>query len=157
MRLSDMTQTRLDIALHLYHQRPRPILLTGGYFTYRNDVPYAAMMAELLRDYGVRPQHIIPIPHGTNTGEELTAVADYLKGQQTLLISTASHLPRIARWFNVHDKGASITYFPVGFRTQTQWRLSLNSPSLYALETSRRAMYEHAALLWYKLKHLWSS
>jgi uncharacterized SAM-binding protein YcdF (DUF218 family) len=156
-RLSTMTQTRLDVALHLYAQQPRPMLITGGYFTYRDDQSYAALIAALLRDYGVRPEHIVPIPHGTNTGEELTAVAAYLQGQHTVLISTASHLPRIAQWFTTANNTSKVTYFPVGFRTQSRWQATLNSPSLYALETSRRAMYEYAALLWYKIKQAWSS
>ena len=97
-RPSPVLRARLDHALQLYHEGLAPrIVVTGG--VGRGDTTSEALVGRnYLLSQGVPPSAVVVQPQGRSTQASMTAVADWLEGQQlrqVILVSDPFHMFRL--------------------------------------------------------------
>lgn len=152
-RWSNATYQRLTNALFLHQYWQLPILYSGGNFLEDNTVNYTDSVTTFFTRRGVHLDKLYPVPIGTNTHEELIAVADKLVDQHTIIISSATHIRRLALEIDAFAPHIQVQYFPVEYLSSPEWNLTLNNPSPHSVVNVERALYEYAALLYAHLLH----
>lgn len=103
---------RVTQAVVLAKQFPDAQLFFTGYGG-SDPVSAADKASELAQSLGIKAERIQTYPMARNTAEEAQAVKDDLVEKNTLLVTSASHLPRALRIFN--DAGIeNLVGYPTG-------------------------------------------
>lgn len=147
-RWSDATYQRISNGLFLHQHWDLPLIISGGNFLRDTEQNYAEAVAQFYQIRGVDKRRLILVKAGTNTYEELTAVAPLLAGQTTIIVSSATHIPRIAMDLHGIAPNSEVLFFPVDFLSNSTWSFSLNNPSAVSIARVERAIYEYIALLY---------
>ena len=148
-RWSNASYKRNTTALFLHEKLQIPILITGGNFLSDKQVSYSEFSKAFLVDKGVTEEALIAVPQGHNTFTEISAVAEHLNAKRTLIISSATHIPRIELFLERIAPEADYVFFPVEYLSKKELTFAVNFPALYALRSSQRAIYEYLALTYY--------
>ncbi|WPL17637.1 hypothetical protein Thiowin_02668 [Thiorhodovibrio winogradskyi] len=141
-RWAECSLQRLTAAARLYHEYGGQILVTGGKNRFHETVSYAKKARELLCSLGVNEQDIFVIEHGGTTAVEIASAAEHLESQPVLIISSATHIRRLALLTGERE---TISFYPVDYLTLGDLTPRIELPSIFALEASRRAFYEYMA------------
>ncbi|WP_421132041.1 YdcF family protein [Alteromonas sp. A079] len=120
------------------------VLLSGGYFLHDTSIGYADKAKKLLVSLGINEQAIIALNKGTSTTEELTYIKAFVEKENTLIISSATHLYRINE--QVKQK-VNIDLLAVDFISSGVNEFHINYPSPSAIQNCQHALYEYSALL----------
>lgn len=148
-RWPNASYKRNTTALFLHEKLQAPILITGGNFLSDKQVSYSEFSKAFFLDKGVAEEALIAVPQGHNTFTEISAVAEHLNKKRTLIISSATHIPRIKLFLEQVTPQADYVFFPVEYLSKKQLSFVVNPPALYALRSSQRAIYEYLALTYY--------
>lgn len=151
-RWSDATYQRISNGLFLSQYWDIPLIISGGNFLRDTEQNYTEAVANFYLRRGVAENNLILVKTGTNTYEELTAVAPLLAGETTIIISSATHITRIAMILNKIAPNAQVRFFPVDYLSSSTWTFSLNNPSAISIAHVERAIYEYIALLYLYLQ-----
>ena len=143
----DASYQRITNTLFLHQHLDIPVIISGGNFLHDPELNYATAVAQFLVQRGVQPSALTLVKEGTNTLEEMTAVAPLLSGQTTLVISSATHIPRLALNFQRIAPHADVLFFPVEYLSNSVWEFTLNTPATTSIERVERAIYEYLALI----------
>lgn len=147
-RWSEATYQRISNGLFLHEYWKLPLIISGGNFLLDAEQNYAEAVAQFYTTRGVAESDLILVKSGTNTYEELIEVAALLENETTIIISSATHIPRIAMLLNEISPEAKIIYFPVEYLSNSSWQLTFNNPSAVSITRVERAIYEYIALLY---------
>lgn len=128
-------------ASQMYRYQRKPIYVSGGILKYREQSEAEANKAFLLA-MGVSPEHIVSVPSGSNTEEEVRALTPHLRGKTIALVTSASHQLRAKYYLNQQD----INVIPVPVEHLSSLSADWGWPNTTSLERSHRAFYEWAGL-----------
>ena len=149
-RWSDDGYFRLDAAFHIHKRTGVPIILTGN-IQASADASLAIAAAEHLKQLGVEEKYLIAIDQGHNTETEIHALKHLVGTNHTLVVSKATHLPRVQLYYRYYYPDATITTFGTGYQSHNTQDWRLNTPSLHSLTHAESALYEYLALLKIKI------
>ena len=147
-RWPDATYQRISNGLFLSQYWDLPLIISGGNFLRDTEQNYTEAVANFYRQRGVDKSQLILVKSGTNTFEELSAVAPLLADQTTIIISSATHIPRIAMDLEGIAPNAKVLFFPVDFLSNSTLSFGLNNPSAISIARVERAIYEYIAMLY---------
>lgn len=102
---------RITQGVVLAQQYPQASLVFTGYGG-ADPIPAATKAADLALSLGISDDRIYRFTEPRNTIEEAQAIAPLLTGRHTLLITSASHLPRAVAVFE--QAGIVVTPYPTG-------------------------------------------
>jgi uncharacterized SAM-binding protein YcdF (DUF218 family) len=146
-RLSESSGLRLMEGIRLWQQRPDvPLLVSGNGADSETTMAYG--YAEAAESLGVPAERIVKLVSPKNTAEEAKAVQALLgRGAQVLLVTSASHMPRAMRYFEL--EGLAPVAAPTHYlSTQIEgFGLAYWVPSAQELRKTERAIYEVLGLL----------
>ncbi|CAM4045431.1 ElyC/SanA/YdcF family protein [Vreelandella rituensis] len=152
-RLSESSGIRLMEGLRLWHQRPDlPLLVSGG--GPGPEMTMAHGYAEAAEALGVPPERIVELASPNDTAAEAKAVQALLGGgAQVLLVTSASHMPRAVRHFEV--AGLVPVAAPTHYLANRAegFGLAYWVPSAPELRKTERALYEALGLLAIQWEH----
>lgn len=127
------------------------LVLTGGQVPWLDAPPESEVLAQWAQARGVDGGAMLQTPPVANTAQEAAANAQMLPaGAKTLLVTSASHMPRAQAQFA--RAGFDVTPYPVDFQTDAGRRASLLDwlPQASALEDSSLALREWIGRAWMK-------
>jgi len=137
-------------ALRLYHNINDAKIITSGYSSTQKE-PEAFKTARLLNSAGVKKSDIIIFPNPKDTKEEAIEIKKYLKEQKFILVTSASHMPRVMKIFN------NVGLKPIPSAT-AYWIKDTDKvytlTSGYSIMKSEMAIHEYVGILWEELKNL---
>ncbi len=152
-RLGESSGLRLMEGLRLWHQRPDlPLLVSGGGTD--SEMTMAEGYAETAKALGVPKERIVALESPNDTAAEAKAVQALVgEGAQVLLVTSASHMPRAMRHFEVAGLApvAAPTHY-LANRTEG-FGLAYWVPSAPELRKTERALYEALGLLAIQWEH----
>jgi len=134
--------------LRLYHNIKDAKIITSGYSPTSKETE-AFKTARLLMSVGVKKSDIIIFPNPKDTREEALEIKKYLKQQKFILVTSASHMPRVMKIFN------SVGLNPIPSATAYHIK---DTDKVYTLlsgqsiKKSEMAIHEYVGLLWEELK-----
>ncbi|QNU61659.1 ElyC/SanA/YdcF family protein [Vreelandella titanicae] len=152
-QLSDSSGLRLVEGLRLWLQNPEVPLLVSGNGT-DSEMTMAHGYAEAAQSLGVPADRIVKLVSPKDTAEEAKAVQALLgKGAQVLLVTSASHMPRAMRYFEL--EGLSPVAAPTHYLAMQSesFGLAYWIPSARQLRKTERAIYELFGLLAIQWEH----
>lgn len=142
-RWSECSLQRLAAAARLYHKYGGDLVVSGAENAASPGVIYAEKAAQFLQSLGVPANKITLLSGGGTTAGEIALVTPLIADRQTLVVSSATHIHRLRLLFPHPEQ---LSYYPVDFLSTGELDIWLSPPALYALEFSRRAIYEYVAL-----------
>jgi len=145
---------RLEGGIVLWQQHKADTLVfTGGWISWdgRSEVE-GEMSKRVAVARGIPASAVLVTREVGNTADEARAVADLMKERgwkRVILVSSAWHLPRVARLF--HRAGVAFIPFPVDYRgdTQRHWTLLDFLPEARALADTELVMRECYGIAFY--------
>ena len=138
-------QRNLHAAL-MYQKKPLPIFLAAGIINQLDTKSQAQYNKEFLITLGVKANDIHIFPEGHDTESEVNALAPHLKNKYIALVSSASHLPRAAEYFRLHQ--ISVLPIPVEHLSRKNVSFVLGLPNGLSLYRSERAIHEYLGLIY---------
>lgn len=159
--LSPYSLQRLVKGLELYHEKKRPLILSGGVAIGQDGFSEARLAAQWLEKMGVDREDIIIEDQSRTTYENALYTKKYLEeyiatgwsaepgGVKVYLVTNALHLPRAVRAF----RKQGIEVIPVSSGVVVDHSKSWLSylPNRDALCGNLMAIHEWFGLLWYKI------
>ncbi|MCU7555640.1 YdcF family protein [Alteromonas sp. ASW11-19] len=142
-RWSECSLQRLAAAARLHHKYGGDVVVSGAENASAPGVIYAEKAGQFLKSLGVPANKITRIKGGGTTAGEIALVSPLIANRPTLVVSSATHIHRLRLLFPHSYK---LSYYPVDFLSTGELNKWLSPPALYALEFSRRAIYEYVAL-----------
>lgn len=146
-QLSDPAMFRLVEGIRILHQLDDAKLIVSGYAG-EDATPHALMLKRMAEQLGVDEKRIIARYAPRDTREEARDVKPILEGEDFILVTSASHMPRAMAAF--HEQGlyphAAPTYHLV--KESDDW---LVVPDAGGLHVSERAIHEYVGRLWLQL------
>jgi len=152
-QLSDASLARLVEGLRLHSQLSNGsmIFIGGAVF---DPLPHARIMADAAMDLGLDERRIILLDQPRDTAGEMLALRTVIdEGEDFLLVTSASHMPRavtLALAANLSPVPAPADFLVK--RTEGPNHPGKFYPSATALRRSERAIYEYLGLIW---AHFW--
>lgn len=146
-RLSESSGLRLMEGLRLWQQRPKMALVVSGGGA-DSEMTMAHGYAEAAASLGVPAERIVKLESPKDTAEEAKAVQALLgKGAHVLLVTSASHMPRAMRYFEL--EGLAPVAAPTHYLSMQEENFGLAYwiPSARELRKTERAIYEALGLL----------
>ena len=134
--------------LRLYHNIKNVKIITTGYSS-TNKEPEAFKTARLLSSVGIMKSDIIIFPKPKDTYEEAIKIKKFLKKEKFILVTSASHMPRVMKIFkkqNLNPIPSATAYWIKD--TDKVYTLV----SGYSMYKSQMALHEYVGILWEQLK-----
>ncbi|WP_390607393.1 YdcF family protein [Alteromonas gracilis] len=146
-RWHECSMQRLIQAKILSDELGIPIIVTGGSFLSDKNVKYSEKAKQFLEVLGVQPNRIISVPEGTDSQSEVNALKRRFNRLSIITITSATHQFRLSQILkNAHINSNVVQ---VDFQSSGELKPFLTSPSILALERTRRAIYEYMAIAKY--------
>jgi uncharacterized SAM-binding protein YcdF (DUF218 family) len=148
--VNDFTLQRVRYGAHLARQTGLPVYVTGGVPTGAKHSEASLMARVLAQDYGITPKWVDNAA-ATTRGNAQMAAKDLkpLGIQRVLLVTTAIHMPRSKRAFEV--AGFSVIPAATDYAGQRPFSLVQLMPRVTALTVSHYALREWISRGWYWL------
>ena len=150
-QLSTSSLSRLTEAVRLARLLPDAKLIVSGY-NGPNHLSHAQILAEAALSLGVAPDRIVRLDTTRDTDDEARELAQRLKGEPFLLVTSAWHMPRAMAL--CEKVGSHPVAAPADFMLRpgadTGW--SLLAWDIGALERCTKAIHERLGLLWARLR-----
>ena len=137
-------------ALRLYHNIKDAKIITTGYSSTYKEAE-AIKTARLLNSVGVNKKNIIILSKPRDTREEAIEIKKYLKEENFILVTSASHMPRVMKIF--HSIGLNPTPSATAYWIKDTDKV-YTLTSGYSIKKSEMAIHEYVGILWEKLKNL---
>ncbi len=110
-RLNATALARLAEGVRLAHYFPEATLIvTGNGLGFEN---CADAMGEAAIELGIPPERIVRFPQSMDTGHEARLVREHMGVSPVILVTTATHMPRAAMYFQ--DNGVNATPAPCDY------------------------------------------
>ena len=143
--------SRISEGVRLAHAYPEARLIVSGYAggEGRSSAELYSLVAQEL---GIDATRLALVPEPKDTAEEAAAIAPMIDSEPTLLVTSASHMPRSIALFQA--QGAQPIAAPVGHHAkETAGSLPLYSylPKAHYLERSEIAWHEYLGSAWHWL------
>lgn len=144
-RWSDCSLKRLVQAVLLHKKFGAKIVLTGGSFIPDSDVIYAQKAKDLILALGVAEEHLVVLPLGTNTKEEVAAVKTKLSNKiKLIVVSSTTHTERLHKLL-IQEGFVDMKFFSVGHMNgEFNWSYAFYLNHFNLIRTER-AFYEYGA------------
>jgi len=130
-----------------------PLVITGGSGDpSRPGISEGEAMAEVAFSLGLPKRRVMTEKKSRNTLENARYVRNKLGGEKSIiLVTSASHMKRATAMFERAE--FDVLPAPCGYRS-SELTISIRSfiPSASSLDDSSIALYEYAALLWYRVR-----
>lgn len=139
---------RLVEAAQIWHAQPDAIIHLSGSIADRR-IAHTELEKQFLTALGIPATAIQQHPAATDTEGEVTLLVKAIPVDEPLaLVTTAMHMPRAMRWFELHQRNpiAAPTEFRIR-RSYADSRWPVWIPQLNATTTLGDAYYEYAGLL----------
>jgi uncharacterized SAM-binding protein YcdF (DUF218 family) len=148
--VSDFTLQRVRYGAHLARQSGLPVYVTGGVPAGAKHSEADLMAKVLVQDYGITPKWIDNAA-ATTRGNAQMAARDLkpLGIQRVALVTTAIHMPRSKRAFEV--AGFSVIPAATDYAAQRPFTVVQLIPRVRALTVSHYALREWVSRGWYRL------
>lgn len=147
--LSTVALERLLEGLRILKTQPNSQLIVSGYDGGASK-SCAEVYAEVAIILGTDPSRIIQMPNPKDTEEEAIEAKEIIKHGSVALVTSASHMPRALRYFQIHNIDAIPA--PSNHLTPRAHNSSWKFDSAGLLK-SERAFYETLGQLWQWLRH----
>lgn len=152
-QMADCSAKRLIEAVRIYRLNPGSRIIASGY---GGNQPFsnAQMYQRLATALGVPKRHVTVIGQARDTAEEAALLGAKLKGFETALVTSASHMPRAMALFAPY--ALNITAAPTDHlvkdnSAQSWWSHTPSSRNLAKIE---RWWYESLASAWVEVKRV---
>lgn len=149
--LAGSSLARVTEGIRQWQRFPQAKLIFTGAAAAGTPRSNAAVAADVAQSLAVPKDHIIVLEQPRDTQQEAKAVADRIKHQPFLLVTSANHLPRAMRYFQ--QQGLDPIPVPANqmavHGTLNPWQKYL--PSGLWLIHSERAEYETLGRIWQRL------
>jgi uncharacterized SAM-binding protein YcdF (DUF218 family) len=147
-------QIRLDAALKLFFEKPRPIIVSG--YSKNERYSEAKVMAAYLRYMGVPKKFLIEENASADTLQNALFTAKVIKEKgfrKVCLITSAYHLPRAVMLFN-RAGVKNLVPVPADFKGSSIISLTVYKfiPTPYWFRVSALALHEYFGLTFYLLR-----
>ncbi len=149
--LSATSLTRLMEGISVLQRNPGARLLLSGYAA-DDELSHAEALARVAAHFGV-PREIMQLQEAPrDTVSEARAWSALLRGQRFALVTSATHMPRAMRLFELQGLSpvAAPTNFVAAGSLKYSWRNWM--PRGYSLYRTEQAWHEYLGLLWIKIK-----
>lgn len=148
--VNDFTLQRVRYGAYLARQSGLPVYLTGGVPAGAKESEANLMAKVLVQDYGITPKWIDNAA-ATTRGNAQMAAKDLkpLGIQRVVLVTTAIHMPRSKRAFEV--AGFSVIPAATDYVAQRAFTVAQLMPRVTALTVSHYALREWVSRGWYWL------
>lgn len=148
--VNDFTLQRVRYGAHLARQTGLPVYVTGGVPAGAKHSEAGLMAKVLVQDYGITPKWIDNAAE-TTRGNAQMAAKDLrpLGVQRIVLVTTAIHMPRSKRAFEV--AGFSVVPAATDYVAQRPFTIAQLMPRVSALTVSYYALREWISRGWYRL------
>jgi len=152
MQLNNDSLHRMVETLRVYKIHPEARIITSGHHK-TDPVSNGEKMKQALVMLGIPAQKIISENFPKDTEEEALLISPRVQGNNVVLITNASHMPRAINYFNqqgVYPIAAPTGYWVKNIDEDKDWRYYL--PSSGKLYQASKAWYESVALMvqWFK-------
>ncbi|MGZ8273550.1 MAG: YdcF family protein [Burkholderiaceae bacterium] len=146
--VNDFTLQRVRYGAYLARQSGLPVYLTGGVPAGAKESEANLMAKVLVQDYGITPKWIDNAA-ATTRGNAQMAAKDLkpLGIQRVVLVTTAIHMPRSKRAFEV--AGFSVIPAATDYAAQRAFTVAQLMPRVTALTVSHYALREWVSRGWY--------
>jgi uncharacterized SAM-binding protein YcdF (DUF218 family) len=147
--LDPISMVRLTEAIRIHRQLPSSRIVCSGGPAKGDMLSQAVHTARAAADLGVDPQLLDILPVPGNTFEEAEAYRLFaVKPVQTILVTSASHMPRAMLYFT--SAGFDPIPAPTDYKTKenpyaNEWHIP---PSIRYLQFWEIALHEYIGLLW---------
>jgi uncharacterized SAM-binding protein YcdF (DUF218 family) len=151
--LSDASLFRLSEGVFLHNRLPETKLILTGRSGFEGITPVAEVMADTAREWGVKPDDIIIESEATDTKDHPIYVKEIVGGDEFILVTSASHIPRAMALFRKH--GMASIPAPTDYMVMEReggLRPEVFFPSAGALEKVERIIHEYLGMVWAKLR-----
>ena len=145
-QLDNKTLVRLIEGIRLYKKLPNSTLITSG--PYNNPkISQAEVAKQAAIDLGVAEQKILIQERPGTTAEEVNYyLSNFYRGQQVIVVTSASHMHRAVQLFQ--RAGIEVHPSPANFKYRDMEGLRITiMPSLSHVENLRSGLFEYSALL----------
>lgn len=129
------------------------LIFTGGKMT-KHKTSIAKMASNFAIKLGIDPDNIILGEQARDTQDEVLFVRSIVGIKPVVVVSSASHLPRVMQLFNASDVNAIPA--PTDFlRDLSPSYFSI--PNIRTLDISQVAIHEYLGILWLKFMQIWNN
>jgi len=101
--LSEASLVRLSEAIRIHNRLPETKLIMTGRSGFEGVTPVAEVMAETVREWGVKPDDITIEAEATDTKDHPIYVKEIVGSDKFILVTSATHMPRAVALFKKHD------------------------------------------------------
>lgn len=144
--LSATQLARLHEAVRLWKLNPKAKFITTGAHFGRT-TSSAMAMATIAAHLGVNEEHIVQLDTVKDTHEEVATIADLVADAPVVLVSSAFHLPRIAKLAERYNLSA--TYAPSDWMDSSSSWWRFNAQNIRDIE---RILHEYVGMWWYRFR-----
>lgn len=144
---------RLFEGVYIHKRVPGSKLIVSGASAYKDVRPVAAVMADVAREWGVRPEDIVIEAESLDTKDHAMFVKKIVEKDRFVLVTSASHMPRAMGLFK--GEGMAPIAAPadyMGRKREGGIKPGDFFPSATELEKVERAAHEYLGMLWGKLR-----
>ncbi|WP_258238891.1 ElyC/SanA/YdcF family protein [Arcobacter sp. CECT 8985] len=147
-QLSTTALNRFIEAYRIYKNIPNAKLIFSGYGG-KDVTAHAFMQKELALDLKIDNENILTLSTPKDTTEEAVSVKNLIKGEKFIVVTSASHMPRVMKIFKKLRLNAIPA--PTNHLAKDKGQI-FSRPSGYNLYKSELAFHEYLGTLWEKLK-----
>jgi uncharacterized SAM-binding protein YcdF (DUF218 family) len=152
--LSEACLRRLFEGVHIHKRIPGSKLILTGRSAFEGVTPIAEFMADVAKEWGVKPEDIVVEAEAKDTRDHAVFVKEIVGDDRFVLVTSASHMPRAMALFWVQGMEPIVapTDYMVKEREGGGLRPGDFFPSARALEKAERAVHEYLGLVWGKIR-----
>ena len=147
-QLQPCARIRLTEGINIAKANPGSQLVLSG-SSFWDKKSHAEAMRQAAIKAGIPDRRIISIPQPHDTYQESVAIAPVVVDSPTVLVTSASHMPRAVKLFN--DQGITVIPAPTDYLTRRKgaaFSLFDLMPDPSNLKKVQRALHEYYGMLW---------
>lgn len=150
-RLFPASLARLVEGVRIYKEldNARLVLSGWGWGSGQGESEFMAQTAIML---GADPSDLFLEKQSTDTAEQAEFLSDYLFGQEFILVTSASHMPRSMTLFRFQNLTPTPAPTDFEYSELNQWTPRDLIPSAENLRDTERAFHEYLGLAWESLR-----
>ncbi len=151
--LSEASLARLSEGIRIHNRLPETKLVFTGGSGFKGFTPEAEVLADMAREWGVKPDDIIIEAEATDTKDHPIYVKKIVGSDEFILVTSATHMPRAMALFRKH--GMHPTPAPTDYLVMRKEGISPGDffPSAGSLESAGQAIHEYLGIVWAKLRN----
>jgi len=150
--LSDASMARLSEGIYIHNRLPETKLVFTGSNWFQGFTPEAEVLADMAREWGVKPADIIIEAEATDTKDHPIYVKKIVGSDRFILVTSATHMPRAMALFEKHDMYP--TPASTDYLVKKKEGISPGDffPNAGSLGKAGQALHEYLGIVWAKLR-----